>query len=67
MSLGKRHWGAGFDPYCPYESSLLKRRKFYGPCMPCTSRVPDTRAISGQGMAKTTTAAVTVQRFDVIG
>jgi hypothetical protein len=35
--------------------------------MPCTSRVPDTRAISGQGMAKTTTAAVTVQRFDVIG
>jgi hypothetical protein len=41
--LAKGTGELGSIPRCPY---FLKRRK------PCTSRVPDTRAISGQGMAK---------------
>jgi hypothetical protein len=58
MSLGKRHWELGSIPHRPYQSFLLKKEVLR--CrMQCTSRIPDTRAISGQGMAKTASAAVT--------
>ncbi len=39
MNLGKRQWGAGFDPSLPLRIFPSERRKFYGACMPCTSRV----------------------------